>query len=97
MTSQNALRILTDHQVELRDRFGVTELAVFGSVARNEARPDSDLDLLVSFDGRADFDRFMGLKLYLEDLFGVTVDLVTQRALRPEIRPHVEREAIHVP
>lgn len=97
MNSRDALRILADHQLELRDRFGVTELAVFGSVARNEARPDSDLDVLVSFDGRADFDRFMGLKLYLEDLFGITVDLVTQRALRPEIRLHVEREAIHVP
>lgn len=97
VNSTDALRLLSAHRDEVARRFGVRELAIFGSVARGEAHPDSDLDVLVDFEGRADFDRFMGLKLYLEELFGVRVDLVTQRALRPEIRLQVAQEAIHVP
>lgn len=56
----------------------------------------SDVDILVSFDGPATFDQFMGLKLFLEDQLGARVDLVTSKALRPEIRPIVEREAVRV-
>lgn len=81
----------------LRDCLGVRDLAVFGSVARDEARDGSDLDLLVTFEGRPDFDRFMGLKLHLEDLLGRRVDLVTPAAVREELRAGIEREAIHVP
>jgi predicted nucleotidyltransferase len=74
----------------------VEDLAVFGSVARDEAGPGSDVDVLVRFSGRATFDGFMDLKFYLEDLVGLRVDLVTQKALRRELRPEVEREAVHV-
>lgn len=80
----------------LRQRFGVRHLAVFGSVARGQARHDSDVDVLVTFEGPADFDRFMDLKFYLEELLGRPVDLVTRRALRPELREGIEREAIRV-
>lgn len=80
----------------LRRRFGVRNLALFGSVARDQARENSDLDLLVTFEEKADFDRFMGLKLYLEDAFNRPIDLVTQGALRPELRPRIERECIDV-
>jgi predicted nucleotidyltransferase len=80
----------------IRLRFGVRQLAVFGSVARGEARSDSDVDVLVTFDGPADFDRFMELKFYLEDMLGRPVDLVTQPALRPELSARIEREAIRV-
>ncbi len=97
MNPKDALRLLSARRDEICRRFGVGELAIFGSVARGEARPDSDLDVLVAFEGRPDFDRFMGLKLYLEELFGGRDDLVTERALRPEMRPQVDREAIHVP
>jgi predicted nucleotidyltransferase len=97
MNPQDVLTLLSAQRAEIYRRFGVRDLAIFGSVARREARPDSDLDVLVDFEGRPDFDRFMGLKLYLEELLGVRVDLVTQRALRPEIRLQVDREAIHVP
>jgi uncharacterized protein len=77
-------------------RFGVVSLSVFGSVARNEARLDSDIDMLVDFEGHATFDRYMGLKFYLEDLLGRKIDLVTRKALRSELRSSVELEAIRV-
>ncbi len=79
-----------------RERFGVRELAVFGSVARGEASATSDLDVLVDFVGLATFDGFMGLKLFLEDSLGVKVDLVTRAALKPRLRSRIEAEARRV-
>ena len=80
----------------LRAQFGVRELSVFGSVARDEATPDSDLDLLVEFEGGTTFDAFMGTKLAIEDALGVRVDLVTRAALKPRLRARIEAEARRV-
>jgi predicted nucleotidyltransferase len=91
-----ALKLLTQHKPELARRYGVVQLALFGSRARDEARPDSDIDVLVSFDGPATSQRYFGVQFYLEDLLGQAVDLVTDKALRAELRPYVEREAVHV-
>jgi hypothetical protein len=96
LSKNEILEILRKHRDELRKRFGVKSLAVFGSVARGEAGPESDVDILVEFEGRATFDRYMGLKLFLEDLLGRRVDLVTRKALKPRLRPFVEQEAIYV-
>ena len=96
MTSQHALTLLSDHLPELRRRFDVRQLALFGSVVRDESRPSSDVDVLVEFAGRPGFDNYMGLKLYLEDLFGRGVDLVIPSDLRPALRPGIEQEAVHV-
>ena len=93
---EELLQRLHEHKDEIRRRFGVKSLAVFGSVARGEAGPESDVDILVEFEGRATFDRYMGLKFFLEDLLGTRVDLVTRRALKPRMRPYVEREAVYV-
>jgi len=76
--------------------FGVQSLALFGSVARDEATETSDLDFLVEFEGAATFDRYMDLKFFLEDLFGKPVDLVTKRSLKPQIAASVLGEAIDV-
>ena len=95
MRREEALAILRGHLGDLT-RFGVKSLALFGSVARDEAGPESDLDLLVEFEGTATFDGYMGLKLYLEDLLGSRVDLVMRKALRPRMVPSVEREAVRV-
>jgi uncharacterized protein len=84
------------HKPVLRERFQVIDLALFGSSARDTATKASDLDILVSFDGPATSHRYFGVQFYLEDLFGRPIDLVTQKALRPEFRPGIEREAIHV-
>jgi predicted nucleotidyltransferase len=69
---------------------------LFGSTARDAAGSDSDIDILVTFDGPATSRRYFGVQFYLEDLLGRPVDLVTNKALRPELRPYVEKEAIHV-
>ncbi len=83
-------------QEEMASAFGVRALYLFGSVARGTARQASDVDLLVDFEGPASFDAFMGLKLFLEDLLGRDVDLVTRRALKPRLREPIEREALRV-
>jgi uncharacterized protein len=96
MDRAQVLQLLADHKPLLAQRFGVARLALFGSVVRNDARDDSDLDILVAFDGPATSTRYFGVQFFLEDLFGRSVDLVTERALRPELRPFIEREAVHV-
>lgn len=76
--------------------FGVKYLELFGSTARDQARPESDLDLLVEFEGSVDFMRYARLWNYLEDTLGVKVDLVIKDSLRHELRPCVEPEVIRV-
>lgn len=78
-------------------QLGVRRLALFGSVVRGEARPDSDVDLLVEFaPGQKSFDRFMALSDLLEELLGRPVELVTIEALSPFIGPHILAEAADV-
>lgn len=96
MDKEQALAFLRDHKAILMQRFGVADIALFGSTARGEAAPDSDMDILVRFDGPATSERYFGLQFYLEDLTGIPIDLVTDKALRPELRPYVEREIIRV-
>lgn len=90
------MQSLAQHKDELVRRFGVTRLALFGSTVRGTAREDSDVDVLIAFDGPATSERYFGVQFYLEDLLGVPVDLVTEKALRPELRPFIEREAVDV-
>ena len=96
MRRDDVLRVLSEHRAEL-NHAGVLALACFGSVARDEARPDSDIDLLVEFAGRPSFARYMDLKFFLEGLLGRQVDLVTRKAIRPQMRARIEREMVHVP
>jgi len=96
MNRLRALELLGQCKPALSDRFGVVDLALFGSTARGTAHGGSDIDILVAFDGPATSERYFGVQFYLEDLLGAPVDLVTDKALRRELRPHVEKEAIHV-
>ena len=96
MTRAEVLERLRAHRPTLAEQFGVVELAVFGSFARDEATDESDLDILVSFDGPATSQTYFGVQFYIEDLLGRRVDLVTDKALRSELRPYVEREAVGV-
>jgi predicted nucleotidyltransferase len=83
-------------QLPLLRRMGVRALSVFGSVARDEASETSDVDVLVDFEQPLQFDRYMDVKLYLEDLLGRPVDLLTRGAAKPSLLQRIEREQIHV-
>ena len=91
-----ALTKLKSKSSEIRRRFSVKKLSIFGSVARGEGTAQSDLDVLVAFEQKATFDLFMDLKFYLEELLGINVDLVTDKALRPQVRQAIEGEIIDV-
>ena len=95
MSRDDVLRLLSEHRSDWA-RFGLASLSLFGSFARDEAGPESDVDFLVEFEGPITFHRYMDLKFFLEDLLGRRVDLVTQGSLRERVRPYVEREAIRV-
>jgi len=96
MTRQEILDRLNAEAPALRARYAVRSLAVFGSMARGDDHEGSDVDLLVTFEGPATFDDFMGLKLDLENLVGRPVDLGTPETLRPGMRANVEKDLIHV-
>jgi predicted nucleotidyltransferase len=95
MSRKSVLDLLKKHQSELR-KLGVRSLALFGSVARDQAGPDSDVDLLVEFTEAPNFDRFMDVKIYLEDLIGCRVDLVMPQSVRPQMRPYIEQDLVYV-
>ena len=88
--------LLSRHRDELRRRFGIARLALFGSAARDQLRADSDNDLLVDFEGSANFDRYVAAADYLEALLGRRVDLVTEKGLRPRARVEVEKDLVRV-
>jgi predicted nucleotidyltransferase len=96
-TLPDILRLLDEHKAELWERFGVSRLALFGSYARGEATPVSDVDILV------DLERSIGWEVvdlhgYLEAILGVRVDLVTEGALRrkPTLWETVQEDLIYV-
>jgi predicted nucleotidyltransferase len=95
LTPADISKVLEEHVRSLHG-FKVAALYLFGSAARGELGPDSDLDFVVVFEPGAGFDEYMDLKFFLEDLFGRRVDLVTQRALKPRLRPVFEKEGIRV-
>jgi predicted nucleotidyltransferase len=96
LTRDEAIRRLQTVESEIR-RLGVRRLALFGSVLRNEARPDSDVDVLVEFaPTEKTFDRFMALADLLEDTLEHRVEVVTTESLSPFIGPHILAEATDV-
>lgn len=90
------LRLLSAHRQELAQRFGVKQLSLFGSAARDQLREDSDVDVLVEFEGDATYDGYFKLQDYLQALLGRTVDLVTERGLKPRARQHVQKDLVRV-
>jgi predicted nucleotidyltransferase len=95
MDGDATIEILSQNR-EAISRFGVKSLALFGSLARKEGKPGSDVDILVEFEGKAAFNAYMELKFFLEDLLRCRVDLVTRKALRSHLEPHVMEEALYV-
>ena len=95
MTRDDALRLLAEHKTELAEQFGVTAIYLYGSVARNEAGSESDIDVMVELDGRPmGLFKFFDLRYRLEEILGTPVDLTTPDALHRRIRTQVMSEAI---
>ncbi len=95
MTRRTVISRIRKHRAQLA-KLGVKSLSIFGSVARGEERADSDVDILVEFEGRTTFDRFMDTKFYLEELLDCKVDLVVPQAIKPRMKPHVMQDLVHV-
>ena len=96
MKKQDALDFLESHKQTIIERFGVKHLALFGSVVRDEARESSDLDILVEFEGGENYRNYFDLLFYLEDHLHCAIDLVSRDALRPQLKPYIENEALYV-
>ncbi|EJW13460.1 DNA polymerase [Rhodovulum sp. PH10] len=96
MNRQAAIAILRRHRDDLRAR-GVMHAALFGSVARGDARPDSDVDIVIDLapDLSMDVFQYVGLKNYIEELFPVAVDVVDRETIKPMIRDDVVRDSIY--
>ena len=90
------IALITCHKTELDNRFNVKSLSIFGSVSKGKARSDSDLDVLVHFRKTPGIFGFIDLKHFLEDITGRSVDLVTEKALKKQLRNDILREAIRV-
>lgn len=90
------LAVLREHATEIRERFAVEALAVFGSVSRGALRADSDVDMLVRFREPTRPEGYFGLKDYLEGLLGRPVDLATESMLKPRLRERILDELTYV-
>lgn len=87
-------RILREHKAELRERYGVREIGLFGSYVRGEQRRRSDVDILVEFDTVPGLLKFLELEEYLSRLLGVRVDLVRKASIRKELRERILGEVV---
>ena len=96
MKRDEVIAILRQHESTLRAR-GVTHAALFGSVARGDARPDSDVDIMIELDPSCGLDifKYAGLKMYIEGLFPGPVDVVDRDALKPLLRAPTANDAIY--
>ncbi len=92
--TNDIMETLASARLELNERFTVQRIGVFGSFARGEARPDSDVDIIVEL-GEPTFDHYMDLKFYLEEILQRPVDLVLVDTVKPRLRPVIEREAVY--
>ena len=97
MNLQEIKQTLKERIPELKEKFGVKNLYIFGSYVRGEQTPESDIDILVEFEkGKKTFKNYIGLKFYLEELFGLKVDLVIKEAVRDELKKYIYSEAVNV-
>ena len=96
MQREQVLKLLEAKQEMLHTEYGVQSLSLFGSVARNEARTESDIDLLVEFNRPTGYFGLLRLQEYLQELLGNAVDLGTPNSLRPALRARIQKDVVRV-
>lgn len=95
-TTAQIRTLLAEHKNEIVEKYGVTEIGIFGSYLREEQKETSDIDILVEFKKPVGMLTFINLKNYLSDLFETNVDLVTKKALKPRIGQRILNEVVYV-
>ncbi len=95
MNKEEILRKIRENRDKIRS-FGVKRIGVFGSFVRGEEKEDSDIDIIVEFEEeKKNFDNFINLAFYLEELLGRKVDLLTPESISQYMKPYVEREIVY--
>ena len=89
-------KLVAEKRNLLRQKYGIKKIAVFGSYARGDAKPQSDVDVLVEYLTPPNIFEFLKLEQFLTRLFGKEVDLVTPKALKPLIKQRILREAVYL-
>jgi len=94
LTRSHILKTLRNQKPVLQERFAVRRIGLFGSFARGDATPESDIDTLVELTSPT-FDHYMGLKFYLEELFQTPVDVILVDSIKPRLKPYIEAEVVY--
>jgi predicted nucleotidyltransferase len=87
---------LKRHEPEIRSRYGVKKIGIFGSYVRNEQRHKSDLDVLADIEKSVSLLGLVGIENYLSELLGVKVDLIPREDIRPELKKMILKEVIYI-
>jgi len=88
--------ILNKHREELRQKYNITEIGIFGSYVRGEQKKRSDVDILVEIGEPVSLLRFVGIENYLSDLLKTKVDLIPKESIRPELKERILKEAVYL-
>ncbi len=96
LTREDVIKTLRFYKPVLRERFGVTDISLYGSFARDEATDQSDIDVIAEFDKTPSWHLFYGAQRYIEGLFDRSVDLARRKDIRKEFRPYVDRDLTKV-
>ncbi len=96
MTKQEIIDFLIEHKQELCEKYGVIQIGLFGSYARDEAKEGSDIDIAVEIQSKNKYRSFFGLKRHLEENFKNKVDLGIESTLKPIVREYILKEMIYV-
>ena len=96
LNRDDVLELLREHKPIMKERFGVSEISLYGSFARDEGTEESDIDVIVKFEGKPTAKTYFGAQFYIEDLSGRKVDLARRHELRKEILPYVDKDLISV-
>ncbi len=96
LNRERVLEILREQKPILKERFGISDIALYGSFARDQGNDGSDVDVVVKFEVKPTFRSYFGAQCYLEDVFGRSVDMARMHELRKEIHPYVNNDLIDV-